>query len=552
MIVGEAPGREEAERGMPFVGNSGEELSRMLAEAGIVRSNCFVTNAVKEQPAGNKIDLWINPRKTRREGEVRFRNKWVRPNVAQDVEELHADLRAINPRVIIPVGNSALWAVTPHSSVAKWRGSYLRSDIGGVDGVVIPTYHPAAVLRQYEWRNIAVRDLRRAFAASRDGPPDEPKRDFRICDTYAKAVAALAELEAQVEKEETIVVHDIEVKRREVVCVGLGWSLTDALCISFYDYSGRTMTAEQSADVWMRIWTLSKHRNFRLANQNIMFDIFVNYVRAGVWLNNPWFDTMVAQNVILPGTPKRLDYLASLYARYYVYWKDDGKFWDKPIIFEQLWHYNCLDCVYTYECLVAQRSIIAKLNLYEQMEEQMELMRYWITNMFRGVRVDEGRRAPLRAEIEALIGVREKQGAKNVRVRRGRFEDEVDFMAGLQVDAFSWVQLQRFFYERMGHKPVLQRKIVDGKVVMKPTTDDDAMVEIALRDPILAPICSRINLIRSYNTALEKCRAKTDDRGRWCASFNIAGTENYRFSSDANPMGEATNVQNLTTGKEIK
>ena len=554
VIVGEAPGKDEEIRGIPFVGRSGEELDRMLSDAGIAREACFVTNAVKERPDGNKLSLWINKKKTPEEGQVRFRNRWVRPNVQQDVEELHADLRAINPRVIIPLGSSALWAVTSYDSVDKWRGSYLRSDIPGVDGVVVPTYHPAGVLRKYDWRYITVRDLRRAAAASREGPPSQPRWNFEACSDFAAAERVVRGLLAKVEAtpQGFPVVCDLEIKRKEIVCLGLGWSKVDAACIAFYNYQGRTMTQEETAKIWWMLWELFHHPNCRLVNQNIMFDIQFTFENGGVW-PPAWFDTMLAQHVIFPGEPKALDYLASLYCEYYVYWKDDGKFWDKPIIFEQLWHYNCLDCVYTYEVMEVQIGVLKQLKLRPQLDFLMQrLMPRTLQTMFRGIRVDERKRKPLLAEIEELVGRRVKVGSKTVHEKYGRFEHEVNFMAGKEVDAFSWKQLQDFFYGRMGIKPILRREMIDGKPVMKPTTDDDAMVEIGKREPLLAPIAERINLIRSYNTAASVCKARASEDGRWRCSFNIGGTENYRFSSDKNPWGEGTNLQNLTLGKEIK
>jgi uracil-DNA glycosylase family 4 len=53
MIVGEAPGAEEERKGEPFVGASGHELTKMLHEAGIARSQCFITNVCRERPPGN-------------------------------------------------------------------------------------------------------------------------------------------------------------------------------------------------------------------------------------------------------------------------------------------------------------------------------------------------------------------------------------------------------------------------------------------------------------------------------------------------------------------
>ena len=64
MLVGEAPGEQEVAQGAPFVGASGQELSRMLQEAGIMRSACFITNVVRIRPPGNDIGAFIAQRKS--------------------------------------------------------------------------------------------------------------------------------------------------------------------------------------------------------------------------------------------------------------------------------------------------------------------------------------------------------------------------------------------------------------------------------------------------------------------------------------------------------
>ena len=62
MIIGEAPGAEEEQQGVPFVGSSGHELTQMLSLAGIERSSCFITNVLMERPANNDITLFIDKR----------------------------------------------------------------------------------------------------------------------------------------------------------------------------------------------------------------------------------------------------------------------------------------------------------------------------------------------------------------------------------------------------------------------------------------------------------------------------------------------------------
>src|SRR5215468_5746534 len=169
MIVGEAPGVEEEQQGRPFVGPSGNELNRMLQEAGILRSECFVTNLCKERPPRNEIGLWIRNSlkfgsKPTKEDEkrraagveprtfVRFRDKLVDPRVQIGANLLAKEIELVKPEIIITVGNSSMWALTGKWGITKWRGSMLYSEASHTK--VIPTYHPAAVLRSWNWRAI--------------------------------------------------------------------------------------------------------------------------------------------------------------------------------------------------------------------------------------------------------------------------------------------------------------------------------------------------------------------------------------------------------------
>ncbi|MGH7748798.1 MAG: uracil-DNA glycosylase family protein, partial [Candidatus Dormibacteria bacterium] len=79
MLVGEAPGADEEYRGEPFVGASGQELNRMLSEAGIMRSECFVTNVARERPPNNDINFFFAKAKKDRTSEhFEVKGKFVR------------------------------------------------------------------------------------------------------------------------------------------------------------------------------------------------------------------------------------------------------------------------------------------------------------------------------------------------------------------------------------------------------------------------------------------------------------------------------------------
>ena len=84
------------------------------------------------------------------------------------------------------------------------------------------------------------------------------------------------------------------------------------------------------------------------------------------------FDTMLAQNVVFPGTPKDLGYLSSLYCQYHWYWKDDVKDWRRLGGIKQLLEYNCINVLRTWEIAQSQKAYIKSIGQEEQVEFKME------------------------------------------------------------------------------------------------------------------------------------------------------------------------------------
>src|SRR3990172_5931108 len=192
MIIGEAPGFHEEQQGEPFVGSSGLELDRMLAEAGILRSDCFITNVCPYRPPNNELIHFFLTRDVGRAGNKPSVNGLF-PNelVMEGLAELYKDIIEIKPNIIILFGNYPLWALTECSELAhdkkhkgfdmptgigKWRGSLLpniifhdgvphlasRNNVAGPFPIkAIPTFHPANILRVWENRADTVHDLRR-------------------------------------------------------------------------------------------------------------------------------------------------------------------------------------------------------------------------------------------------------------------------------------------------------------------------------------------------------------------------------------------------------
>jgi uracil-DNA glycosylase family protein len=132
VLVGEQPGDEEDRAGAPFVGPAGRLLDRALADAGLPRERCWVTNAVKHFK-------WT-PRGKRRIHE--------RPNsreIAACRPWLEAELASLAPRVLVCLGATAAAAVLgPKVRVTRDRGRIVASAFAER---TMPTIHPSAILR---------------------------------------------------------------------------------------------------------------------------------------------------------------------------------------------------------------------------------------------------------------------------------------------------------------------------------------------------------------------------------------------------------------------
>jgi DNA polymerase len=122
MFVGEAPGATEDELGRPFVGRAGKLLGELLAAAGLVREDVWITNVVKARPPSNR-----DPKA---------------PEVAHCMPWLERELALIGPRLVVPLGRHALKHFDPAAKIGAVHGRVLRAG----DRELFPLYHPAAAM----------------------------------------------------------------------------------------------------------------------------------------------------------------------------------------------------------------------------------------------------------------------------------------------------------------------------------------------------------------------------------------------------------------------
>ncbi len=133
MLVGEVPGNDEDLRGRPFVGPAGRILDRALEDAGIDRSDAYVTNVVKHFK-------WL-PR-----GRRRLHERPSSREIAACMPWLDAEIEVIRPQVLVCLGSTAAKALLGGDfRVTRQHGQFVASNLAPY---VTATGHPSAVLRQ--------------------------------------------------------------------------------------------------------------------------------------------------------------------------------------------------------------------------------------------------------------------------------------------------------------------------------------------------------------------------------------------------------------------
>ena len=141
MLIGEGPGSNEDQEGLPFVGRAGALLDKMLASINLDRKNVYITNVVNYRPPENR-------RPTEEE-------------IAKYLPYLKKHIEIINPKILVLLGSTALNALIGNEIViSKARGKWMEKEFGKCKTSVIATFHPAFLMRQPAQKKMAWVDLK--------------------------------------------------------------------------------------------------------------------------------------------------------------------------------------------------------------------------------------------------------------------------------------------------------------------------------------------------------------------------------------------------------
>lgn len=341
LICGEAWGENEAQTRQPFVGASGILLWEMLGQAfpdkapeqhaaslreAFTIGNAWVrnrrtwlesagiayTNVLNLRPPANKLETLCAPKK-----EVTTtlpalaRGLYLRAEYMPEVERLLEEINISRPNCILAAGNSACWALLRTTNISAIRGAVTTSVTEPVTKVV-PTFHPAAVLRQWNWRPITVSDIIKAGREAEAPELRRPERYIHINPDLYNIIVWKDRLEAS---PPALLSVDIETQWKMIKCIGFARSRSEALVVPFIDNAkpGRNYwdRFEDEKGAWEAVKAILESPIPKLF-QNGMYDL--QYIRKmGIKTSNAIHDTMLLHHSHFPEMRKGLGFLGSIY-----------------------------------------------------------------------------------------------------------------------------------------------------------------------------------------------------------------------------------------------
>ena len=509
LIVGEAPGADEDRLGRPFVGAAGELLEQQLNQAGILRSECYITNVIKERPPKNDISAFIDiGRKVTTTEEYHKYRAFL-------IDEIHE----VNPNIVIAAGNVPLYALTGERSISKWRGSLLESVTGHK---VMAILHPASALREYINRYYISFDLKKAKREADTRELILKPRHLIVDPSFHQCMDYLEQC-----KRADLVGFDIEVSHEEVSCISFSHSENNAISIPFTKGGSEYFSIEHEYELWKMIGEILESDKPKVA-QNASFDTTFLFRRYGIKCRNI-HDTMIAMAILFPDFPKSLGFITSIYTDM-PYYKDERKSIDSIVPDEEgFWMYNAKDSIVLVEALPKMLKELDRMGVRKVYENQRRLIGPILYMTELGIQMD----------TEGM-----QKMAHDTQMELLYIEQEINTLVGYEINPRSTKQLKEYFYGDkkqggLGIRPYLKDN--------KPTTDEGALVRLARGTSTREP--NKVASLLLEHRGKQKLKGtyldmSLDDDGRVRSAINPVGARTGRLSSSKTIFGTGANLQN--------
>ena len=513
ILIGEAPGRYEILSNRPFIGSAGRFLDELLNNADLCRDELYITNLSKKRVPQDKMS-----------------------NVKQEIllifqEELIKEINSLdNPKILIPLGDYPLQAISNKKGITKWRGSIIepREEIKH-DCIILPTFHPSSLHygKNYKnWTLITADFSKAAMIRDADFTYEKPDYKFIIQPTFDQVLDTLTMLE----KEKPFAVLDAETAGISLTALGLGWSRQDAISIPFIWGTGKEYwTEDQEFVIWRRLGEVLPKLD--LGVQNVFFDweIMANHhitLKTAVW------DSMLMHACLWSEMRHRLDILISIYTNipYYKTDEDDDKRRStiKPGRERDFWSYNCLDCVGTLWCIEELKKELKEENMLSVYYDLFaELIEPFFQMNMRGVLIDADNLKESRKQLHSNVD---------------DYVKRITEAAGEPVNVNSSKQVKRFLFETLGMKAYKDRSTGKESTNKKALTNLAHKYQSEIPTIILEERSDRrmLGLFSEENLSSD---------GRMRCSYNLAQTKTGRLASQKKKGSrKGLNLQNIKTG----
>lgn len=358
VVVGEAWGESEDQVHRPFAGESGKEFFRMLGEAmpeiepELHRRICdqhryglawirdreawfeaagiALTNTFAFRPPANNLESLCVAKKDLPASypfPPLVKGKYLLPDYLPELDRLGEELRGWGPNLVLALGNTACWAVLQATNIGSIRGAVTLSSLDGPGGgrKCLPTYHPAAVLRQWNWRPIVVADLMKA-AREADFPEiRRPRRRLLVWPTIEEVEEWTRETLAG---QPPFLSPDVETAFGQITCIGFSrsptqdWTeaarpqwKTEGIIIPLVDqrrpgwsYWPDTATERRAVDCIAALMDSPIPK----VGQNFIYDLQY-LMKLGIQCRNLQEDTMLLHHSKFSEMQKGLGFLGSVY-----------------------------------------------------------------------------------------------------------------------------------------------------------------------------------------------------------------------------------------------
>lgn len=342
VLLGEAPGEQEARTGHSFVGPAGVELLRMLNESGVLRltptdqdhlshyfrtqdpqpvvriwdahPEVFRTNVFTRRPHRNDLGHFCGPKADAIPGYPALGpSRFIRAEFQPDLDALAETLLAHDPNLIVALGGTALWALCGTPKILAARG-FTRLSTHCVTGFkVLPTYHPSAVLHKYSLRPTVIADLLKAQEERRDPLIWRPIREIWIEPTLDD----IATFFARHCRGGALLSVDIETSGTRITCIGFAPSKSLGLVIPFDDERAKSgsywPTLEDELHAWRLIREILQDPQVPKLFQNGLYDIAFLWRAMKIKVFGAQEDSMLLAHALQPEGEKGLGYLGSIF-----------------------------------------------------------------------------------------------------------------------------------------------------------------------------------------------------------------------------------------------